>query len=76
MKIVKKELKKLKIKAVNYIKRIKKDHLIREFFKNNELFIIYFLVCIANSIRISDMTVEKKVEIISLLNIFQTAALI
>ena len=49
MKIVKKELKKLKIKAVNYIKRIKKDHLIREFFKNNELFIVYFLVCIANS---------------------------
>ena len=49
MKIVKKELKKLRIKATNYIKRIKKDHLIREFVKNNELFIVYFLVCIANS---------------------------
>ena len=46
MKIVKKEIKKLRIKATNYVKKIKKDHLIREFFKNNELFITYFLVCI------------------------------
>ena len=49
MKIVKNAFKRLKKNVKNRIKVIKKDHLVREYFKNNVLFLSFVIICVLNS---------------------------
>ena len=49
MKRVKISLEKLKKKTIRDIKRIKKDHLIREYFKDNTLFVVFVLIGVINA---------------------------
>lgn len=46
---MKKNLEKWKEKSIKQIKKIKEEHLIKEFFKHNVLFITFVLTCIINS---------------------------
>jgi phosphoglycerol transferase MdoB-like AlkP superfamily enzyme len=49
MKYIKYGFNKLKTKTVKQIKKIKRDHLIREYFKNNVLFLTFVLMSVLNS---------------------------
>ena len=49
MKKLKIYLNKAKNNTIKKIKRMRKEHAIREYFKNNVLFITFVLVCVANS---------------------------
>ena len=49
MKFVRNAYKRLKKNVTERIKVIKRDHLVREYFKNNVLFLTYVLVCVLNS---------------------------
>ena len=49
MKFIRNAFKKLKKNIKNKIYTIKKDHLIREYFKNNVLFVVFVAVCVLNS---------------------------
>ena len=49
MKIVKNAWKKLKTNTIKHIKRIKKEHLIGEYFKNNTLFITFILMSVIDA---------------------------
>ena len=49
MKFVRNAYKRLKKNVTERIKVIKRDHLVREYFKNNILFLTYVLVCVLNS---------------------------
>jgi len=49
MKIVRHSLKKLQKYVKNTLKRIKKEHLIQEYFKNNILFVAFVLTAVINS---------------------------
>lgn len=49
MKKVKLALGNLKTTIINKIKTIKRDHLIREYFKSNCLFIAFVITCVLNS---------------------------
>ena len=42
-------IKKYKDKTVEYFKRVKREHLIKKYFKNNILFITFILTCLINS---------------------------
>ena len=49
MKIIKNAIKKLKRNIAQQIKIAKRDHLVREYFKNNVLFLVFVGVCVLNS---------------------------
>ena len=49
MKRLKISLKKLKTNITKQLKRIKKDHLIREYFKNNVLFVTFVVTAVINA---------------------------
>ncbi len=49
MKRIKFKLNKIKEKIVTALKKVKNEHLIREYIKNNTLFITYAIVCIVNA---------------------------
>lgn len=49
MKRIKISLNKLKKNTIRQIKRIKRDHLIREYFKNNILFLVFVLTGVLNA---------------------------
>ena len=49
MKRIKISLNKLKKNTIRQIKRIKRDHLIREYFKNNTLFLVFVLTGVLNA---------------------------
>ena len=49
MKIVKNAFKRLKKNVKNRIKVIKRDHLVREYFKNNVLFLTFVLTGVLNA---------------------------
>ncbi len=49
MKRMKNRFKNIQKKIIEMIKKIKKDHLIKEYFKNNVLFITFVLTCVLNS---------------------------
>ncbi len=49
MKIIKNFIRRQKNNIAHQIKRIKKDHLIREYFKNNALFISFVIINVLNS---------------------------
>lgn len=46
---MKKRIIRHKEKFIKYIKRVKEEHLIRQYFKNNTLFITFVLTCLFNS---------------------------
>ena len=49
MKRIKNACQELKNGAIKKIKRIKKEHLIKEYFKNNTLFLVFVLTCVLES---------------------------
>ena len=49
MKRIKNACQDLKDGAIKNIKRIKKEHLIKEYFKNNTLFLVFVLTCVLES---------------------------
>ncbi len=49
MKRVKSTLNKMKNHVIKSFKKFKRDHVIREFFKNNTLFLVFILVNVANA---------------------------
>lgn len=49
MKLLKNFFKKLKVNTKKKLKRIKEEHLIREYIKNNTLFLIFIGVCVLNA---------------------------
>ena len=46
---MKKKIIKIKDKLISEIKRIKKDHLIKKYMKNNVLFLTFVISCVFNS---------------------------
>ena len=46
---MKKRIIRHKEKFIKYIKRVKEEHLIKQYFKNNTLFITFVLTCLFNS---------------------------
>lgn len=49
MKRINFKLNEMKEKMLKAMKRIKDEHLVREYFKNNKLFITYVIVCLVNA---------------------------
>ncbi len=49
LKTIKEYIRKGKEKTIHTLKKIKKEHIIREYFKHNILFITFILTCLANS---------------------------
>jgi lipoteichoic acid synthase len=53
-----KKLKKLKDNLIAAIKKAHKEHVIKEYFKNNKLFVTYVLTCVINSTLIRFFTIN------------------
>ena len=49
MKRMKFKLNKFKDKLINQAKKVKEEHLIKRYIKNNTLFIAYVIVCVLNA---------------------------
>ena len=49
MKRIKNIIEKSKIKIKKTIKKIRKEHLIKEYIKNNTLFLTFVITCVLNS---------------------------
>ncbi len=56
---MKKKLRKLKENSVDFFKRVKREHLVREYFRHNVLFITFVLTCLLNSTMLRFFTMHS-----------------
>lgn len=52
------KLTKVKEKTVKTIQKIRKEHLVRQYLKNNQLFIVFVLICVLNSTLLRFLTMH------------------
>ncbi len=55
---MKEKLQNLKNKVIHFFKKIKKEHVIRNYFKNNRLFVAFVIVCVINSTMLRILTMQ------------------
>ena len=73
---MKKTIVKFKDKFVNFIKRIKKEKMISNYFKNNRLFLLFVLVCVVNSTMLRFFTMPTVENYLSIKTIFADTAVV
>ena len=55
---MKEKLQNLKNKVIHFFKKVKKEHVIRNYFKNNRLFVAFVIVCVINSTMLRILTMQ------------------
>lgn len=73
---MKKTIVKLKDKFVNFVKRIKKEKMISNYFKNNRLFLLFVLVCVVNSTLLRFFTMPTVENYLSIKTILADTAIV
>lgn len=73
---MKKKLKNSYDKTMKYLKRVKKEHLIRKYFQDNPLFIIYIIINVVNSTLLRFFTINTMQNYLSIKPIIADLAVI
>ena len=73
---MKKTIVKLRDKFVNFVKRIKKEKMISNYFKNNRLFLLFVLVCVVNSTLLRFFTMPTVENYLSIKTILADTAIV
>ena len=55
---MKEKLQNFKNKVIHFFKKVKKEHVIRNYFKNNRLFVAFVIVCVINSTMLRILTMQ------------------
>ena len=71
-----KKIKNIKTKFVNWVKHIKKDHVISNYVKNNKVFVVYILINVVNAILLRALTMPSVGNIISPKPVLADAAVV
>lgn len=58
------KIKNIKTKFVNWVKHIKKDHVISNYVKNNKVFVIYVLINVVNALLLRALTMPSVANIL------------